>query len=820
MKQNVNNMATWCLVKNKAEEFIAKIKSGELSYGKLRKMESSDRSELFKKTLGVSDSDAKRMNVLFEQKLLQKDFFNAMDSWQSKVSGIPTKRMETIRKQISIRKEESTNRVFSPAENKIFMAELAEHKAGIGLTRDEASKIFKISQEMRASADSYDVNSIKSRLAEAKKGELTKEETRIVDTILEKITDEEANGTLRKFLKSSAWKDLRVVMEDGIPDDVREKVTGVIEDVISNRESNKYGIARKAYERVIGELKLAAEGNPSESLKNKEYGDFITKTVKLLGGTWKSAKGSFDASAIGRQGRPLLYRGIAGTFRGEKGALVPWLKLSKANYDAWITRWRNTEYPSLKKELDDYLIKSGTKKKDLDTTYLDGIQISIYNSPLGKNGVFDTMGISIGGKEEQFPKSFISKVPGFAQSEEAFTGSLWIARADAATRFYNSAIKTYKKQGIDLLAPENKELYESELKSIGLRVNSLTGRGTTGIGKMGEVTGTILWSPKLIQATIDNMTGHFFNRKNMTPNQLSEARKDLVGNILVTGSTLFGAKEIFGQNVETDPTSSKFGTINGIDTTGGMGGYIAFISRLGVMGYNSVSPNSWEKIGVKSSKTGISEPSQSGGYGNTFVDTVSQFVSGKSSPIASLVTHVFDGYNFSGESMKIDPENPGRTAWIWAKETIVPIPIERVADGIINNKINGFSDAIKAATIADFFGFSDKNYVFTSNWDKKDTNELTAFKKKVGSKKFVDANNEYSAGMNNGIMKFKESEEYNKLSNANKKKVFDNLDNREKNKVFAKYGFNAKSDIPTSTKEKTLSNYEIDSIVSNIQKQK
>lgn len=810
-------MSAWCLVRNKAEAFVAKIKSGELSYAKLRKMESSDRADLFKRTLDVSDSDAKRMNVLFERKLLQKDFMQAMDSWQSKVSGIPTKRMQVIKKQIATRREEASKKVFSPAENKSFMSELAEHKAGIALTREESSLIFKISSEMRTGAEAYDRNSIKSRLIEAKNGELKPEEIRVVDTILEKIDDAEKNGELSKFLKSSAWRDLRMVMDDGIPDDAREKVNKVIEDIVSARNSNKYGVARKAYEKTIGDLKMAAEGTATESLKNKEYGDFIWKVTKLMGGTWKSIKGSFDASAIGRQGRPLIYRGIGGMVRGEKGALVPWLKLSKANYDAWIRRWSNTEYPALKKELDAYLKISGKKS---DTTYLDGIQISIYNSPLGKNGTFDKMGISVGGREEQFPKSIASKIPGFAQSEEAFTGSLWIARADAATRFYDNAIKIYAKKGIDLLAPANKELYESELKSIGFRVNSLTGRGTTGIGKMGEVTGTILWSPKLIQATIDNMTGHFFNRKNMSPNQLSEARKDWVANLLVTGATMYGAKEIFGQDVETNPTSSKFGTINGIDTTGGMGGYIAFISRIGAMGYNNIAPESFGKIGLKSSKTGITEAKPSGGYGQGFVDTVAGFVSGKSSPIASLVTHVFDGYNFKGESMKIDLENPGRTAWIFAKETIIPIPIERVADGMVNNKTDGFSGAIKAATIADFFGFSDKNYVFTSSWEKKDTQEMNAFREKVGSKKFVEANNEYSAGMNKGIMQFKESSEYKKLSNANKKKTMDNLDNREKNKVFAKYGFNKNINIPEEKKDKTLSEHEIDGIVNRIQKQK
>lgn len=819
-------MSAWCLVKNKAEAFVAKIKNGELSYAKLRKMESSERADLFKKTLSVSESDAKRMNVLFEQKLLQKDFMNAMDSWKSKVSGIPTDRMKVIGKQIAKRKEDGLKRVFSPTDNKMFMSELAEHKAGIALTREESSLIFKISQEMRAGSEAYDKSAIKIRLQEAKKGALNENETKIVNTILAKIDESENNGELGKFLKSSAWRDLRMVMEDGIPDDVRENVTGVIERVIASRESDRYGIMRKAYERTIGDLRIKAEGTISGSFDDKEYLDTLKKTAMLVGGTAKAMKGTLDASAIGRQGRQLLFRGIwqkgksilTGGRKGEVDALLPWVNLVKTNFDAFYRKTsRSKEYLRLAKELSTEL---GEKKGKETTGFLDGVQIKIYNTRLGRNGVFDEMGIAIGGKEEQFPKSILGKVFGFKHSEEAFTGGLWVARADAATRFYDNMVKTYAKQKIDILAPENKDLYKKELKSIGFRVNSLTGRGTTGIGKAGEVVNVAFWSPKLIQATIDNMTAHIFNKKNFTPNQLKEAADDWIGNIATTGIMLYGANYLLGDDTaETNPTSSKFGTINGFDITGGMGGYIALISRIGVTAFGG---------GVKSSKTGIIEERKKGEYGQGFVETLAEFASGKTSPLASGLIHYIDGYNFKGESMSWDSENPLRTMWIYTKEGFIPIPAERVIDGVINGESDGFSGAIKAvATLSilnprmypESLGFSDKRYVFNPNWEKKDTQEMNAFKEKVGSKKFVEANNDYGRGMNKGIMQFKKSDEYKKLSNANKKKAFENLDNREKSRVFKKYGFNPNIDKPKKDEESdTLSNYEIDGIVNRIQK--
>ena len=794
-------MANWCLLRKNADELLSKIKNGSISYAKLRKMDSEARNTFFKESLGVTEKDASKMNVLFEQKLLQKDFFKAMDAWSSRVTGIPSKRLGAIRKNISTRKAQTLDRVFDPQEGKMFMQELAEQKIGVGITREEASVIMNLSKKMEDTSEMFTPQGIKSKLVESKGLELTKSEEDAVDGLLSRISEHEASGDMKKFLSSNAWRDLRRTMTDGIPDDARERVLKAIDDTVNARKSDSYGVARKALEKTIGEIKLASEESVKDIFKRGDYAEATWNIIRLTSATAKAMKGSFDASAIGRQGWGVL----------KAGNYKEWFSLVKTN--AQMFKQAIGMSPSFRKEqkiLNEYLKKSGAK---FDTTLLDGVQIQLYNRPLGRTGIYDRMKIAIGGREEQFAESVGSKIPGIGKgfdiSEEAFTGGLWIARAGLADKFYTQTLRHYSAKGINILAEANSKILDDELLSIGRRINSMTGRGTEGaIGKLGEKGGVAFWSPKFMQSQIDTVTAHWGGSRMLTPFQKKQVMKDWIFNVGTTATMLGAAKYVFGQKVEDNPTSSKFGTINGIDVTGGSGGYIAFISKLGTMVSNKTGISDvilGKDIGIKSSRTGISKaPSGI----TSVVSILADFASGKTSPLTKTMLDIANGYNFDKESMKIDINHPGRTAWIFSKGLFVPIPIENIVDAGMkgvstDDKKQKFYDALNAGFIADLFGFSNKNIIYTSNWESSTGQEVSAFREKLGSDKFLKANNEFSAGMNEGIQKMNNSERYKNLSNKKKQEVFDNLQKTEKQKIYDKYDFVPKRDV-----DKTLSNEE------------
>lgn len=137
----------WCLLKESADKLLGKLKSKEFTYASLRRLSSDARRESFEKIM--SKADAKRANIMFEKKLLQKDFFKAMDTWQSQLTGIPSKRIAHIKQMIAKRKEESTNKLFNPKSEESFLKDLAEAKVGVGVTSEEAKIIYKLTNAAR-----------------------------------------------------------------------------------------------------------------------------------------------------------------------------------------------------------------------------------------------------------------------------------------------------------------------------------------------------------------------------------------------------------------------------------------------------------------------------------------------------------------------------------------------------------------------------------------------------------------------------------------------------------------------------------------------
>lgn len=138
--------AAWCLPPKLAGDFIAALRDGRLAPDKLSAMTSAERRAEFAKHVG--DDFAGEVNAQFESKLLLKDQQAGMVRWAQKTAGLT----EPVRRDIlnSIAK---LDRVLNPAEEQDFLADLAAKKLGVGVTVEEAQKVFQLAQTAQALKD-------------------------------------------------------------------------------------------------------------------------------------------------------------------------------------------------------------------------------------------------------------------------------------------------------------------------------------------------------------------------------------------------------------------------------------------------------------------------------------------------------------------------------------------------------------------------------------------------------------------------------------------------------------------------------------------
>ena len=76
----------YCLPKHLANDFISKLKSGEINPETLIDMTSKQRREFFSEFLG--EENAMQTNALFESKLLLKDQIRGLITWAKQVTGM------------------------------------------------------------------------------------------------------------------------------------------------------------------------------------------------------------------------------------------------------------------------------------------------------------------------------------------------------------------------------------------------------------------------------------------------------------------------------------------------------------------------------------------------------------------------------------------------------------------------------------------------------------------------------------------------------------------------------------------------------------
>jgi hypothetical protein len=131
----------FCLPKNLVDSFTAKLKSGEIDPKKLTDMTSDERNKYFASFLG--ESNASKVNALFESKLLLKNQQLGIINWAKTVSGIKP----SVKRDLLSRVEKMTQ-ILQPKDMDSFLNDLANQRLGFGVTMEEAGKIADLSKSV------------------------------------------------------------------------------------------------------------------------------------------------------------------------------------------------------------------------------------------------------------------------------------------------------------------------------------------------------------------------------------------------------------------------------------------------------------------------------------------------------------------------------------------------------------------------------------------------------------------------------------------------------------------------------------------------
>lgn len=124
----------WCLIGKLANEFLKRLKSGEITPEKLNNMTSAERRSYFSEFMG--EQNATKTNAWFESKLLLKDQQAGMINWAKRISGI---KPETQRDMLA--KVNRITEVLQPKEEAAFLNDLVNQRLGMSVTMKEANKI-------------------------------------------------------------------------------------------------------------------------------------------------------------------------------------------------------------------------------------------------------------------------------------------------------------------------------------------------------------------------------------------------------------------------------------------------------------------------------------------------------------------------------------------------------------------------------------------------------------------------------------------------------------------------------------------------------
>lgn len=715
----------YCLIQEKAQEFLKRIKDGKIVPERLEAMSSKERIAFFKEFL--DDQDAKAVNILLERKLLNKNRESALVSWAEEVSGKNMKQKQALIEKIEKNTKERNKRLFAPEEDETFLNELVDMRLGIGISEEESRTLFNLSKKFKETKALFNKNSIYDKLSQIKDKNLTPNEKKVVDEMLQRLDDVKEK---RKLTGTQVARIKRYLGEKATPEQ-RKDIEKLVDDIVKSRREKGlgYGSAKVALDEYIGDIKLG--------IKKKRT---IASTVEDVFGFSKAVLASIDNSFIGRQGLKTLYTGHP----------IIWFKTFKESFKI--------------------LGKSGILGQDA----LRGVRATILSRKNSRNGLYERMKLDIGVTEEAYPTSLPAKIPllgrAFKASEQSFTGSAYYMRAELA----DTLIEKAQRHGVDL---NNKE----QAEALGELINSMTGRGKIDIlsDKGQRLANVTLFSAKFLKSQIDVVGLMGYGKSSFVR---KEAAKNLASIVASMAGVMYMANILKPGSAELDPRSSDFGKIKigntRFDISGGMTPLVTLAARI-------IAPM-FGKAQIKTTTTG--ELVERGAFGSkTAMGLMAAFLENKAAPTAGLILDVFDGKNFDKTPITMEAlkEDPATTMWAIGKTFLLPIPVENAMEAYKNKE----TEPALASVLLDMLGFGSNTYTQTGDWTTRTSKEMAKFKEEKGYKTLKKAGEEYAEIVNKELLKKANDEEFLKLTPEEKGKEIDKIKRDTKKGIFTKYNF-------------------------------
>lgn len=397
------------------------------------------------------------------------------------------------------------------------------------------------------------------------------------------------------------------IEEAGRIADLAKKVEDTKSIIDANGKRTEYGKAKVDFHNYVNDLKVQAE---------KSKPTTIIQKISNIAGQTKAIKASMDDSAVFRQG---------------------W-KTMITNPGIWAT--------NALKSISNIVRQFGGKN------VMDEVNAEIVSRPNYERMI--KAKLDVGTIEEAFPTTLPEKIPLFGRaykaSEVGFTAFVHQIRADVFDKY----IEIAQKSGVDIND-------ETQLKSIGNLVNSLTGRGSLGrVEPVAGIVNNVFFSPRFLKSQFDVLTAHTF-QKDVTPFVRKTAAINLVKIIAAQAAIMTIANILQPKSAETDPRSSDFGKIRvgstRFDVSGGASSLITLAARL-------------ITLSSKSTVTGKINPINSGKFGaQTGTDVVYNFFENKLSPATSVIKDLLKGQTFQGTKPTVLNE---------AGNVLVPFPIQNL----------------------------------------------------------------------------------------------------------------------------------------------
>lgn len=134
-----DDRAQFCLPQKYTAPFLAALRDGTLNTAALAAKTSAERRAVFAEHLGPEN--AKEVNALFESKLLLKNQRDGMIKWAQQLAG-----NKPISKSIEDQIQ-SLDKVLNPADQRMFLKDLADKKLGVDVTAAEAKQLLDAAKE-------------------------------------------------------------------------------------------------------------------------------------------------------------------------------------------------------------------------------------------------------------------------------------------------------------------------------------------------------------------------------------------------------------------------------------------------------------------------------------------------------------------------------------------------------------------------------------------------------------------------------------------------------------------------------------------------